>query len=186
MKEATRYSDELIRELLICLRQPITVKQWSRMSGIAFEQCRNLFVTARRRGLLKCITPKFSRQRLYFFTMLGLKERRQLGASDELPELDVPPIDWDLYGNCCHSHRAAVIRTFGSESMRASMIRRWAVKHDSTLKMSTGNTRDVLYWLLKQGIVETELIGKYPRPFYRLTELGEDFQRLLVRAEKWL
>ena len=182
------HCDELIRELLLNLRQPVTLKQWSRMSGIVFTQCRNLFVTARRRGLLRCINADAVRQRLYFFTSRGLKERRQLGASEsaDLPELDVPPIDWHLYANCCHAHRSAVIRTIDQESLRASFIRRLAVRHDPRLKMSTANTRDVLYWLVKHRVVQFEMLGKRPRRFYQLTDLGQDFKRLLTRTWRWI
>lgn len=176
-----------MQELITELRQPVTIKQWSRMSGIIFEQCRQIFVGARRRMLIRCINPAASRHRLYFFTVPGLKRHRQIRSDQELEpvEFDLPEIDWNLYGQCCYAHRSTVIKTL-QRPMQPATARRIAVRNDPKLKMSSGNTRDVIYWLRNHGIVSPVREPKNPYFLYELTVLGEHIRRLLKQADVWL
>ena len=49
-----------------------------------------------------------------------------------------------------------------------------------TLAEDANNARDVLWYLLAQGIVRRLTIRRWSHPRYELTELGKTFQELLL------
>jgi hypothetical protein len=106
------------------MQQPVTIKQWSHMSGIVFEQCRQIIIAARNQGLVKCINPTARRHRVYFFTFDGLKAQKEVRHKRGFHEVvyDLPELDWVLYGECCFPHRAAVIKAI-REPMQSCTIR---------------------------------------------------------------
>ena len=70
---------------------------------------------------------------------------------------DCPNLDWQLYGDVCYSHRAAVVRVL-TEPMQPAQIKRKALFKDSRIRMSANNVRDVIRLLLAKGIVEPVMV----------------------------
>ncbi len=64
--------------------------------------------------------------------------------------------------------------------MQAAAIKRKARLRDSNLRMSANNVRDVLKYLLGAQITRRVVVRKKKHPRYELTDLGKEFQRLLL------
>ncbi len=64
--------------------------------------------------------------------------------------------------------------------MQAAAIKRRAVFHDPQLRMSANNVRDVMRYLVDNGVVRVVRVRRKAHPRYELTELGHAFQQLLV------
>jgi hypothetical protein len=95
---------------------------------------------------------------------------------------DYPNLDWQLYGEVCFSHRAAVLKTL-TQPMQPAHIKRRARFQDPTIRMSANNVRDVIRFLRSKRIVQPVELRKKAHPRYQLTDTGRQIQRLLLQAE---
>jgi len=90
-----------------------------------------------------------------------------------------PKISWDLYGSVCYRHRSAVVEATRGP-MQAALIKRTAFSRDSSLRMSANNVRDVMMYLVETGVVKKIHVRKKRHPRFELTDLGLEFQKLLL------
>jgi DNA-binding HxlR family transcriptional regulator len=93
----------------------------------------------------------------------------------------IPKLSWDLFSSVCFSHRAAVVKAMRGP-MQSSRIKKRALGRDPNLRMSANNVRDVMKYLLSEGIVQKVMIANRPHPRFELTDLGRTFQELLLNA----
>ena len=169
---------------LIAISQPMTAKQISSRTSIPKNTCSHIIVQCSVQGLLTCLNPQQRNSRLYGLTSHGRRIRKRLCKGTNLPfkEYDQPDINWSLFGSVCFNHRSAVIRTM-SGPMQPSEIKRVLRMHQSSLRISANNVRDIIKLLLSKDIVRSVKVKKKAHPRYELTELGVQLQRLLKRAQ---
>jgi len=172
------------RKVFLQLSQPATAKQLARQMGISLDRCSYILGRLAALGLARCLNPFSRRSRLYWLTRLGRAWQRRLRELDRMPPLvhDCPDLDWQLYGEVCYSHRAAVIRTL-SQPMQPAQIKRRALFHNPKIRMSANNVRDVIRLLKAEGIVRPVKLKRRAHPQYELTDTGRQMQRLLAQAE---
>jgi hypothetical protein len=165
------------------MRQPSTAKQLARKTGIPVDTCSYLIVKCSDHGLFRCLNPKVRSSRLYWLTGLGDKCRRRLHRDLGLPhkELELPNVDWPLYGWVCFKHRSAVIRIL-SNPMQPSEIKRLLRIHQSSVKISANNIRDIVKLLSARKIARPVKVKKKAHLRYELTELGNQLRQLLLQA----
>ena len=171
------------RSFLGAMAQPMTARQITRKTGIPLNTCSHLIAQYSIQGLLTCLNPEQRNSRLYSLTSRGRAIRKQLWQDANLPykEYDLPDINWSLYGSMCFRHRSAVVRTL-SGPMQSSEIKRVLRMHQSSIKISANNIRDIIKLLVSKNIVRPVKIKRKAHPRYELTELGIKLQRLLRQA----
>ena len=162
----------------------MTAKQLSRRTSLSFDVCRDVVRELTVYGLIRCLNPNARRSRLYWLTEMGAECQKRSCESDgkTVPDHFLPPIDWEMYGRVCYSHRAAIVRTL-TEPMQPAAVKRRARQRICTLHMSANNARDVFRLFRSWGIVEPVQIRKKAHLRYRLSDDGLIFQQLLQRAE---
>ncbi len=175
--------EENRKKIILSMRQPLTAKQISRTARISVDSCSYLLGKFAAKGIAICLNPNARSSRLYWLTDLGQKCRKRLHRELSLPEeqYDFPSVNWVLYGWVCFSHRAAIIRIL-TEPMQPSAMKRRLRNVNSTVKISANNVRDVIRLFLQEGIVQKVFVRKKAHPLYELTDLGKQFQQLLVRV----
>lgn len=185
--EAFQWLVQSIRRtrLMLCLSQPMTARQMADQTHIADGDVSKVLAEMERGGLVRCMNPDSRRSRLYAPTLLGNWCRHRLcgerGIAPNRPCFSVEP-DWSLYGAVCFSHRSAVIRAMEGP-MQSAQVKRRARYLFPGVRMSANNVRDVMGFLLKEGIVR-QVESRRAHPLYELTETGRVFQELLLRAER--
>ncbi len=169
------------KEIIRDLDQPLTATQIARRVGISLDRVLHLLWALTLYRVLYCLNKDTRHNRLYWLTELGKVCQRRLRETLALKPLKYlfPKIPWDLYSSMCYSHRAAVIKAI-REPMQAAAIKRIARFHDPDLRMSANNARDVLRYLLEEGIVQRITLKKRSHPRYGLTDLGKTSQKLLL------
>jgi len=172
------------KDFLITVTQPMTAGQISRRTGIPKDTCSHIIAQCSAQSLLICLNPQQRNSRLYGLTSHGRKIRKQLCESTNLPfkEYEQPDINWSLFGSVCFNHRSAVIRTM-SGPIQPSEIKRVLRMHQSSIKISANNIRDIIKQLLSKNIVRSVKVNKKAHLRYELTELGIQLQRLLRQAQ---
>jgi hypothetical protein len=170
--------------VLLNLKQPMTALQLSKKTELSLDQCSLLLGQLTLCGLMKCLNPTAKRSRLYWLTPIGILCQKKLTKDKTLPDIakNLPDINWELYGWLCYNHRTAIIKAL-TEPMQPATIKRKAKQHDSKIRMSANNVRDVMKLFLKKGIVEPVKVGKRAHLRYELSELGCKLQRLLSQVE---
>ena len=173
------------KDFLIAIAQPMTAKQIASKIGIPMDTCSHLIAKCTARELLICLNPEQRNSRLYSLTSRGRAFRKQLHQDENVlfKEYDLPDIDWRLYGSVCFNHRSAVIRTM-SGPMQPSEIKRFLRIHQSSIKISANNIRDITKLLVAKNIVRPIKVKRKVHPRYELTELGIQIQRLLRQARR--
>ena len=171
------------KSILVDFDQPLTATHISRRTSLSLDSCLHLLWGMTIYGILCCLNPKTRYNRLYWLTRLGDACQRRLRQRIALRPLvrRFPQVPWDLYSSVCYSHRTAVLKAI-RDPMQAAEIKRKALFQDARLRMSANNVRDVMRYLLKQGIVRRVMIRKRSHPRYELTDLGKTFKELLVGA----
>jgi len=171
------------RDFLIAIAQPMTGKQIASKIGIPMDTCSHLIARCSAKGLVTCLNPEQRNSRLYWLTSLGKAARKQLFQDANLPykEYDLPDINWSLYGWVCFNHRSAVIRTL-SGPMQSSEIKRVLRIHQSSIRISANNIRDIIKLLVSKNIVRPLKVKRKAHPRYELTETGLQLKRLLQKA----
>lgn len=174
-------------KLLLAAGQPLTAKQLARKTGIPANSCSYLLAKFTWKKLMTCLNAQARTSRLYGLTKFGISCRRQLHQEKNLPYChdELPDINWPLYGRVCFSHREAVIRML-TEPLQPSALKRKLRLYRPHIKISANNIRDLVKWLLAEGIVEKIFIPKKAHPRYRLTDTGKQFRQLLLRADTLL
>ena len=175
------------RRILISIKQPLTAKQVSKKTRINLDTCSYILGRFVSKGLSVCLNPEARSSRLYWLTDLGRACRERLHQELNLPEkaekaYDLPSVNWELYGWVCFNHRAAVIRTM-TVPMQPSEVKRILRVHRPRMKISANNIRDIVKLFLSRGIVRPVKIRKKAHLRYELTEVGNQFRQLLMRAE---
>ena len=170
-------------ELLAEFTQPLTTAQLAFRTRMKTNRCNDIVRTMAAQGLISCLNPLARRSRVYWLTARGLKRREPLAPRplDRTFPADIEEIDWDLYGWLCYSHRSAVLKAL-EKPLNAASVKRAARFRDPEIRMSANNARDVLRLFLRKGVT-TRANSPLCRPVYELTDQGETFQTLLLRAE---
>lgn len=171
-------------QVLLTIRQPTTIGQFSRHNGWSLDHAGHVVWCLSQSRLLECLNPGVIRHRLYWLTQSGSRCQRRLRRAAGLrTKVDaIPSVDWDLYGQVCYRHRSTVIREL-SEPLQPATIKRRARRRNDSIRMSANNVRDVVRYLLSQGIVRKVTIPRQHHPSYALTPVGETFRSLLLNAE---
>jgi len=172
------------KKVLTALKQPLTAKQISKKTGLLESACSDTIARFVRRGLLTCLNPKARTSRLYWLTETGKRNHRKLCRHLNLPqaELELPDIDWDLYGWLCFKHRSAVIRAM-SGPMQPSEIKRALRNHGASIRISANNVRDIIKLFLAKGLVRVVKIKNRAHLRYELIKSAIEMQQLLIKAE---
>lgn len=164
------------------LTAPLTVGQLASRIGLPRQCCSKVLRELRTRGLVTCLNPSASSNRVHALTRQGVRYRSNRSSGCVSGHAHhFPKTDWELYGTVCYRHRAAVIKAISSP-MQPSEIKRRALTQNPHLRMSANNVRDVIKFLLKTGIVQQVRIPKKAHPRYELTTQGKHHQTLLFRA----
>lgn len=173
------------QRLILAMHQPLTAHQLASRSALDRDTCSRVLGELSIYGVVECVNPSARRSRLYWLTGMGAECRRLLGISLHQQPIvyRFPLVDWNLYGEVCYSHRAAVVKAVEGQ-MQAVAIRRRACLQNRQLRMSANNCRDVLYFLRRVGIVKQIRLQSEQHPRYQLTETGTRLQLLLRRAEE--
>jgi len=163
---------------------PLTVRQISQRTHIAFDPCRHVVRFLACDGLLHCLNAHARRSRVYWLTTAGETARIQLAKSDnaEHTKEATPDISWELYGWVCYRHRSAILRAL-SEPLQPAVIKRRARSRDPTLRMSANNVRDVIRLFRARGIVQAVRVRRSAHPRYELTAIGHLLRTVLLQAE---
>ncbi len=171
------------KRILISFNQPMTATQISLRISLTLDNCLHLIWGLGQRGLTFCLNPNTRFNRLHWLTPRGKECRRMLREAVGLKRdtLRIPTIPWDLFSSVCFSHRSAVVKAMRGP-MQSSRIKKRALGRDPSLRMSANNVRDVMKYLLSEGIVRKVMIGKRSHPRFELTDLGRTFQELLLNA----
>ena len=172
------------RSVLKRLILPATPSQLARRTSLSEDACSYTLIEFRARKLARCVNPKAARFRLYLLTRMGWQCRLiVIGKSDSKRGSRRFPLEfWRLYAEMLYPHRSAVIRTL-IRPMQAAEIKRRASLSDSNLRISASNVREVLKFLLRQGIVRRFLVRRSAYPRFQLTDLGEQLREVLLEAE---
>lgn len=169
------------RKILVDFNQPLTATQIAQRTDIALNACLHLLWGFTLYEILYCVNEGSCYSKLYWPTDLGKACQRKLRESLAMRQLKhcFPNIKWDLFSSVCYSHRSAVIKAIHGQ-VQAAEIKRKALSQSPKLRMSANNVRDVVQYLLRQGIVQKVKIRRMRHPRYQLTELGKTFRELLV------
>ena len=169
------------RLILANLSQPLTATQAARRTGIGRDSCLHHLWSLTLRGILRCLNRDTRYSRLYWLTGLGrICQRRIRKDAGQGPLVhQYPKIPWDLYSSVCYRHRSAVVEAMCGQT-QAAVIKRKALSRDSTLRMSANNVRDVMKYLVETEVVQKIRVKKKRHPRFELTDLGLEFQRLLL------
>ena len=172
------------KQILLQIKQPVTIKQLSKLTSFREDACSYIIWELRIYELVYCLNDQARRSRLYWLTDLGKTCQRKLLAENDLPFLDhnFPNVDWNLYGWVCYSHRSTIIKVL-TKPLQPSEIKRKAKFLYPSITMSANNVRDVIKLFLEKGIVTRIYFPGKAHPRYELTHLGKDLQRLLLFSE---
>lgn len=171
----------LILKHLIMPATPSQLARWTELSG---DACSYTLVEFRMCSLAVCVNPDAVRFRLYRLTRKGLQCRLAV-IDEDAGEYRPPafPVEfWHLYALVLYPHRSAVIREL-TWPMQAAEIKRRASMNDPNVRISAGNVREVLKFLLKKGIVRRFFVRRSAYPRFELTDLGEQLREVLLEAE---
>lgn len=179
-----RVRDRFSLAILRNLAQPLTTAQMVHKFDVPSSRSKYTITRLTGPSLLHCLNPHAQRHRLFWLTIDGVHEQRDLRECDGLAALrhDTPDIDWHLYGNVCFSHRAIVIKTLW-EPMQPCQIKRRALLHNAAIRFSANNCRDVIRFLKAEGVVRPVQFKRRKHLRYELTPTGLHFRRLLQQAE---
>lgn len=171
-------------QILLTIRQPTTIRQFSRQHGWSLDHTGHVIWCLFQSRVIECLNPRAQRHRLYWLTKLGSRCQRRLRRAAGLrAKVDlIPTVNWDLYGRVCYRHRSTVVREL-SEPLQPATIKRRARRRNESIRMSANNVRDVMRFLLSQGIVRKVSIPRQHHPSYALTSVGQTFRSLLLNAE---
>ena len=167
--------------ILASLNQPLTATQVARRTDIGRDSCLHHLWSLTLHKILRCLNKDTRYIRLYWLTGLGEACQRRMHKEAGRGSLvhRYPKIPWNLYSSVCYRHRSAVIEAMRGQ-MQAAVIKRRAFSRDSTLRMSANNVRDVMKWLVETEAVQKIRVRKKKHPRYELTDLGLEFQKLLL------
>lgn len=171
------------RLILRSFAQPMTATHVARRTGVSRDSCLHHLWSLTQRKILRCLNPDTRFNRLYTLTNLAKACRRRLDglSRGECLTYHEPEIPWDTYSSVCYRHRAAVLESI-REPIQAAAIKRKARLRDPALRMSANNVRDVMKYLLEAQVARRVAVRKKRHPRYELTELGRQFQRLLLNV----
>ena len=169
------------RLILANLSQPLTATQAASRTGIGRDSCLHHLWSLTLRRILRCLNTDTRYSRLYWLTGLGRTCQRRIrkDAGQGSWVHRYPKIPWDLYSSVCYRHRSAVVEAMRGQ-MQAAVIKRRALSRDSTLRMSANNVRYVMKYLVETEVVQKIQVKKKKHPRFELTDLGLEFQRLLL------
>lgn len=176
--------EESRKRVLLLMKLPLTAKQINSKLRIDSTSCSRILKDFTARGLTICLNPTARNSRLYHLTDLGRQCQNQLRQELNLQAKDIqlPDIDWNLYGWLCFSHRSAIVKII-TEPMQPSKMKRQIRRKNSDVKISANNIRDVMRLFEKKGVVEKVYIKKKAHPRYKLTKTGKQLQELLLKEK---
>ena len=168
------------KEILIGFNQPLTATHIARRNDITLDSCLHILWGLSLYGIVYCLNKGTRHNKMYWLTELGKACQRRLRETSALQPLAhrFPNVSWDLFSSVCYSHRSSVIKAMHGP-MQSAAIKRKALSQNPCLRMSANNVRDVMRYLLENGIVRRIKIKKKAHPRYELTDLGMTFRELL-------
>ena len=171
------------RRVLLALSQPMTADQLARRTEKSRSSVSEHLRQMRIYQVVTCLNPLAHQSRVYGLTEAGTAHRdylaQMLGGANSF---QLPTVNWQTYGDSCFRHRRAVLLVL-KDRMRPPQVKRRALSLDARLRMSVDNCREVLYWMLKRGLVRVVPVRSRRFVFYELTKEGKACQELLRRAE---
>lgn len=186
LSEAYQYlsQSERRRKILLALKQPMTARQLTRLTGLSLDACSRVLNELSIYELVQCMNPRARQSRVYWLTALGNQAQARLHSEFGLAPLErgFPETDWDLYGWVCYRHRSAVLKAL-TEPMQPATIKRKARSQNQQLRMSANNVRDIIHLFRQRGIVRPIRHGRKVHLRYELTDLGRTLRNLLIQAE---
>ena len=186
LSEAYQYlhQSERRRKIMLALKQPLTARQLSRRTGMSLDACSRVLNELSVYDLVRCMNPDARQSRVYWLTAQGEKTLIKLQTKLGYPhiKLEIPSIDWDLFGWVCYRHRRAVLLAI-TEPIQPSAIKRKARSRNLQLSMSANNVRDVIRLFKEKGVVRPVQVGRKAHLRYELTNLGRKLRELLIQAE---
>ena len=168
--------------VLMALFQPTTAQQLASRLGKSLRSISEHIRQLRVYRVLTCLNPTAHQSRLYWLTDEGKSCRDLLAGiyNTDIPSA-FPTVDWDVYGDLCFRHRHAVLLALKGR-MRPPQVKKSALAHNSRLRMSIDNCREVLYWMRNRGVVKAVRPRAEYFPYYELTGVGRSCQSLLRQA----
>lgn len=171
------------KDAIVGFNQPLTATHIARRTGQNLDATLQVLWALSLYGVVCCLNRDTHHNRIYWLTKLGLKCQERLRKQLGLKQLthSIPDVPWNLYSSVCYSHRATIIKTMHG-LMQPAEIKRKALAQNRSLRMSANNVRDVMRYLLRQGIVEKVKVRKKAHPRYELADMGMTFRELLHGA----
>lgn len=176
-------ASRLRQRVYLSVTQPMTATQLSGKLGRSLARCSKALLGLKSHKLMKCLNPAALRNRIFWLTPLGRKLRRHLD-NHASSSCDLPDIDWKLYAKVCFNQRSQVIQAL-TNPMQPSEIKRKAASLFPNCRMSANNVRDVIGYLNVQGIVRPVRHKNKAHPRYKLTKMGLQMRRLLLRVGRF-
>lgn len=185
------------QRILLGLKQPLTATQISAKSGVRRDASSSVLGELLLYGLVECLNPTATRIRLYWLSKLGEECQRELRRRYALPRRrqnlpKLTPEQWETYCAVSTRQRSAVILTLGPSLtsaelpvLRPAEIKWRALRSSPEIRMSVNNVRDVIRFLLQNGVVERVFVRKQVHPHYRLSPLGVEILNLLKEARRF-
>jgi hypothetical protein len=169
------------QRVFMALSQPLTAHQLA----LRLEKSRNAISECLRQlrifRLAVCLNPSAHQSRVYTLTDEGRAHLALFAQEAGLSVPAIPELAWDLYGDLCFRHRRAVLVTLRGR-VRPPQVKRYALGNDPMLRMSVDNCREVLYWMVANGVVRAVRPRGSAFPSYELTEVGRRFQAVMRRG----
>lgn len=173
---------EVRQQVLLALSQPMTAGQLAQRLSMSQSSVSDHVRQLTIYEVVCCLNQASHQSRVYWLTPLGLQCRQAIALRRRrVVTTFMPTMDWSVYGNTCFRHRRTVLLALEGR-MRPPAIKRKAWLRDKSVRMSSDNCREVLYWLCSQGVAQTVMAGRSPFMQYELTEVGKTCQELLARA----
>src|ERR1041385_3529003 len=162
----------------------MTATQLSQHVGLKLDPCSSALWGLEEYGLVRCLSPKARRSRVYGCTQKGIHLRTDLAQTlgEKIVAYFEPNIDWEKYAFVCYNQRSTTIKVI-DRPLQPSGIKRRALREYPEVPMSANNVRDNIPSLKKMGIIQSISIRKYVHPRYCLTKLGEQIKDLLMKVD---
>lgn len=171
-------------QVLLALTQPLTATHLARRTRIDRDVCSKVLGLYSEAFIVRVLNPDATRSRLYWLTDFGQECRELLDETRHCRwrRVQLPEIDWLIYGWLHYSHRSAILRAL-SGAMSPSAVKRQIRRRDENVAISRGNIRVALRDMARAGVVERVFAPRRKFALYRLTPVGIAMQSLMKGAE---
>lgn len=158
--------------VFLALSQPLTASQMSARLGKPRSSVSEHLRQMQTYGVVRCLNEASRRSRVFGLTSSGGHCHATL--ADIYRQAAVATgagVDWVTHGRLCFRHRGAVLLALRGR-MRPTQIKKQALASDPCLRMSVDNCRQVLRWMVAQGVARATRARGKRFSYYMLTEVG--------------